>query len=556
MEVTDCLVERALGDVNRLFHGDKTRLLPEYGGYGGDDGKGESAVEGFLGIDRVSKLFESLIEERCEPHEPQHFRKEWVCEVVTRLYHANDQDGETLRKLIGEPAPQTIGFMLDHIHNDSFPGYWWSHKRWIPTLPTPSNLQRILRTIVRSSCVDCTNKLRQTPLHVACLENGTGRTQNFDSHYGVIRILSRVGIISLPDVRQKTPYDYLLVPKKPAAHRPSGSLLRESYLFDRRGDLIGSLWDDRCLREEKASLERCNALLEVFCTVAECDLPPLPKPAANIYLQTTKVEDLLRSSDIVRSFGGYDEYVVRTDQRVFYFHSDTLRRERLAVTIQRAFRRKFGFNTLSVIESRSISITFVKPRLFWMGERRRLGWEYFRKCSHLQFQVTLQESEIWSQYFNLKFGETFFFCEETDVYQWNAPVRRRKTEDFSDEKRKETTLEIGDTVYFKFANDKDETICLVTKKVKKTGECNDKNFLYDIIESCGGINKERLTIKGCDRLFLRKTLAKSREDDQAKKMIEEWKKALAHKRKKDQDRSRVVEKSILLHRDAKIMSIR
>ena len=143
-KITEILAMHAMDNANKVLNGN-AKLTRD-------------GVE-FLSLIRVTSLFQQFLEERCLKSELQYFRKEWVCSAVSRLYNSTDNSVETTTQLIGEPAPKTINYVLHNINSDDFPDYWSSEKIWIPTIPTPSHLQRVLHKIFLSSCIDCINKL-------------------------------------------------------------------------------------------------------------------------------------------------------------------------------------------------------------------------------------------------------------------------------------------------------------------------------------------------------------------------------------------------------------
>jgi hypothetical protein len=129
-----------------------------------------------------------------------------------------------------------------------------------------------------------------------------------------------------------------------------------------------------------------------------------------------------------RPFGAWSEMINPYVEQVFYVHNDHFAMEQAVLQLQSIYRTK-SCKSRPFADWVSGSFTFDVPEEVRVLQREWAGWAYLRRRSTNVGEFQDVEGEEWEEYTDRKTSEYFYWCEESNQYQWEKPeVFQRKAD--------------------------------------------------------------------------------------------------------------------------------
>lgn len=252
---------------------------------------------------------------------------------------------------------------------------------------------------------------------------------------GSMRVGLPPGWVELFDVEEPTVLKYedrVLVTRYGSSLRKYGTIKHET-----KKGFYRVRYDDRTIADEVISREclelisrtkfYCNPITgQAAWTMFQAQGEPID--SQSLTLTGPAWVEFHDKSVYRRPFGAWTEMINPYIDQVFFVHNDRFAQERAVLRMQSVYRTKCN-KARPYAEWVSSSFTFDVPEEVRVLQREWAGWAYLRRRSLNVGEFLDVEGEEWEEYTDKKTSEYFYWCEDSNQYQWEKPqVFQRKTD--------------------------------------------------------------------------------------------------------------------------------
>jgi ankyrin repeat protein len=370
----------------------------------------------------VRKVYFNIIAELSKSRTKRHFHKDWCWEALKRIMLFVKGREFTLAL----PSKETYDCVLNQFGPNEDDGIWTKTKGgnahdivWVPIVQSPSHLQSILTQLLIYSFVNYVNKLEQTPLHIACNEN---RGQ---SHHAVICYLldnEHCNILA-KDKLGRQPRENVSATRVNVVrdkHRDNGE-----DNIQKNCDDVKEMCRKEILKQEESTQIACDVALDECCALANHGISIWESPGGATESDNLTAREwacMLRPerSTFLANHCGYDIYESRYFCKIFYVDKAIFEEEDAILLIQRNFRQREKIAIPAQWITSAFSYT--KPEKIALSEKLTRGWEFLRKRSERGKMYTDWDGQMWTEYIDQVTGFNFFYCSQSNSFQWDPPI--------------------------------------------------------------------------------------------------------------------------------------
>ena len=224
-----------------------------------------------------------------------------------------------------------------------------------------------------------------------------------------------------------------------------------------------------------------------------------------------------------RPFGPWSEMINPYVDQLFYVNNELYAAEKAALQLQSVFRAT-SRRARPYAEWVSNAFQFDTPEEVRVLQKEWAGWAYLRRRSNNVGEFLDVEGVEWEEYTDKKTSEYFYWCEESNLYQWEKPAVFQRNLDARE------LLKEGEEVMFVFPGRRTEEMAIITKQRFDDETGGD---MYDLVHKY----MPELAFKWIPRMQI-KFVPKEGDALMLAKLEVKWKIQLRRKREADERKAK------------------